>query len=154
MAQQIDQRIFDLYDEYCHGYINRREFISRAAAITIGGASALWMAQALLPRYAEAQTISFTDERIKGLYLDYPSPGGSSGTMRGYLVQPTGEGPFPSVLVIHENRGLNPTWRTLPGERRWTVSWRWRRTGCRRSVAIPATTTTAARCSAAWTRPN
>ena len=108
MAQQIDQRIFDLYDEYCHGYINRREFISRAAAITVGGASALWMAQALLPRYAEAQTISFTDERIKGLYLDYPSPGGSSGTMRGYLVQPTGEGPFPSVLVIHENRGLNP----------------------------------------------
>ena len=108
MAQQIDQRIFDLYDEYCHGYIDRREFISRAAAITVGGASALWMAQALLPRYAEAQTISFTDERIKGLYVDYPSPGGSSGTMRGYLVQPTGEGPFPSVLVIHENRGLNP----------------------------------------------
>ena len=108
MAQKIDQRIFDLYDEYCHGYIDRREFISRAAAITVGGASALWMAQALLPRYAEAQTISFTDERIKGLYVEYPSPGGSSGTMRGYLVQPTGEGPFPSVLVIHENRGLNP----------------------------------------------
>ena len=61
-----------------------------------------------MPRYAEAQTISFTDSRIKGNYVDYESPGGSSGAMRGYLVQPTGEGPFPSVLVVHENRGLNP----------------------------------------------
>lgn len=108
MAQEIDQRIFDLYDEYCHGYIDRREFLGRAATITIGGVSALWMAQALMPRYAEAQTISFTDERMRGLYVEYPSPGGTSGTMRGYLVQPAGEGPFPSVMVIHENRGLNP----------------------------------------------
>ena len=66
------------------------------------------MAQALLPRYAEAQTISFTDQRIKARYVGYPSPGGSSGEMRGYLVQPTSDGPFPAVLVIHENRGLNP----------------------------------------------
>lgn len=108
MTQEIDQRIFDLYDEYCHGYIDRREFMSKAATITIGGVSALWMAQALMPRYAEAQTISFTDERMRGLYVEYPSPGGTSGTMRGYLVQPTGEGPFPSVIIFHENRGLNP----------------------------------------------
>ncbi len=108
MAQEIDQRIFDLYDEYCHGYIDRREFLSKAAAITIGGVSALWMAQALMPRYAEAQTISFTDERIRGIYVEYPSPGGTSGMMRGYLVQPAGEGPFPSVIIFHENRGLNP----------------------------------------------
>jgi len=106
--QKIDPRIFDLYDEYCHGHINRREFLSRAAAMTIGGVSALWMAQALMPRYADAQTISFTDPRLKGTYVDYPSPGGTSGTMRGYLVQPTAEGPFPSVQIIHENRGLNP----------------------------------------------
>ena len=106
--QKIDQRVFDLYDEYCHGGINRREFLSRAAAITVGGVSALWMAQALMPRYAEAQTISFTDPRLKGNYVEYPSPGGTSGTMRGYLVQPAGDGPFPSVLIIHENRGLNP----------------------------------------------
>src|SRR5438552_16328311 len=66
------------------------------------------MAQALLPRYALAQTISFTDPRIKARYLTYPSPGGTSGTMRGYLVQPNATGPFPAVLVIHENRGLNP----------------------------------------------
>ena len=63
--QEIDQQVFDLYDEYCHGFIDRREFLSRAAVITIAGVSALAMAQALLPRYAEAQTISFTDERIK-----------------------------------------------------------------------------------------
>jgi carboxymethylenebutenolidase len=107
-APVIDQRVFDLYDEYCHGRIDRREFLARAGALTIGGVSALWMAQALFPRYAEAQTISFTDERIKPRYVEYPSPGGTSGTMRGYLVHPVGEGPFPAVLVIHENRGLNP----------------------------------------------
>jgi len=102
---QIDQRVFDLYDEYCHGGIDRREFLKRAAVVCVGG---LLMAQALLPRYAEAQTISFTDTRIKASYVNYPSPGGNSGTMRGYLVQPSGTGPFPAVLVIHENRGLNP----------------------------------------------
>jgi carboxymethylenebutenolidase len=102
---EIDRRVFELYDEYCHGRIDRREFLAQAAAVTAGG---LAMAQALLPRYALAQTISFTDPRIKGRYVTYPSPGGNSGTMRGYLVQPSGAGPFPAVLVIHENRGLNP----------------------------------------------
>jgi carboxymethylenebutenolidase len=57
---EIDQRVFDLYDEYCHGRIDRRAFLQRAAVVTVGG---LAMAQALLPRYAEAQTVSFTDER-------------------------------------------------------------------------------------------
>jgi len=102
---EIDRRVFELYDEYCHGGMDRREFLARAAAVAIGG---LAMAQALLPRYAQAQTISFTDERIKARYVSYPSPGGTSGNMRGYLVQPTGNGPFPTVLVVHENRGLNP----------------------------------------------
>src|SRR5215467_8928043 len=101
---EIDQRVFDLYDEYCHGRLDRRQFLLLASAVAGG----LAMAQALLPRYAEAQTISFTDARIKGTYVTYPSPGGNSGQMRGYLVQPTGNGPFPVVLVIHENRGLNP----------------------------------------------
>ncbi len=104
----IDPRVFDLYDEYCHGRIDRREFFRRAGALTVGGVSALAMAHALLPRYAEAQTISFTDKRIKARYVDYASPGGNSGKMRGYLVQPAGSGPVPAVLVIHENRGLNP----------------------------------------------
>ena len=101
----IDQRVFDLYDEYCHGRIDRREFLMRSAALVAGG---LAMAQALLPRYARAQTISFTDPRIKPEYVTSRSPGGNSGTMRGYLVVPTGQGPFAAVLVVHENRGLNP----------------------------------------------
>jgi carboxymethylenebutenolidase len=105
---EIDQRVFDLYDEYCHGRIDRREFLSRASALSIAGVSGLLMAQALLPRYAQAQTISITDRRIQAQYVTYPSPGGNSGSMRGYLAQPAGTGPFPAVLVIHENRGLNP----------------------------------------------
>jgi len=104
----IDEKIYDLYDEYCHGYMSRRDFLSRASAITVAGISGLAMAQALLPRYAEAQTISFTDDRIKANYVEYGSPGGTTGEMRGYLVRPTAEGSFPSVIVIHENRGLNP----------------------------------------------
>jgi carboxymethylenebutenolidase len=102
---EIDQQVFNLYDEYCHGRIDRREFLKRAGAM---GAAALVMAQGLLPNYAKAQTISFTDERIKASYVTYPSPGGNSDKIRGYLVQPAGKGPWPAVLVIHENRGLNP----------------------------------------------
>jgi carboxymethylenebutenolidase len=101
--------VFDLYDEYCHSPMVRRDFLSRAAAMTlIGGGSALALAQAMLPRYAEAQMISFTDKRMKAQYVTYDSPGGNSGKMRGYLVKPAGDGPFPAVLVVHENRGLNP----------------------------------------------
>jgi carboxymethylenebutenolidase len=105
---EIDQRVFELYDEYCHGAIDRREFLSRASAIAVAVGTGLAMAQALLPRYANAQMIEFTDQRIKANYVNYPSPGGNSGAMRGYLVQPAGAGPFPSVLIVHENRGLNP----------------------------------------------
>jgi carboxymethylenebutenolidase len=109
MARQktTDPRILELYDEYCHGGIDRREFLRRAGALTIVGGS-LTLAEAMLPRYAEAQTISFTDERIRNMYVTYPSPGGTSGEMRGYLVHPRGEAPLPAVIVIHENRGLNP----------------------------------------------
>jgi len=106
--ERIDPKVYDLYDEYCHSQMTRRGFLDRAAAITVIGGSALAMAKTLLPRYAEAQTISFTDKRIKASYVEYDSPGGTSGKMRGYLVKPAGDGPFPAVLVIHENRGLNP----------------------------------------------
>jgi carboxymethylenebutenolidase len=102
---EIDQQVFDLYDEYCHGRMDRREFLKRAGAM---GAAALVMAQGLLPDYARAQTISFTDPRIKASYVTYPSPGGNGDKIKGYLVQPAGSGPWPAVFVIHENRGLNP----------------------------------------------
>jgi carboxymethylenebutenolidase len=105
----IDQRVHDLYDEYCHGRIDRREYLKRASALAALGIPAVAMATALLPQYARAQTISFTDPRIKASYVSFPSPGGTAmDTVRGYLVQPVGNGPFPAVLVIHENRGLNP----------------------------------------------
>jgi carboxymethylenebutenolidase len=107
LPQAIDPRIYSLYDEYCHGAMDRREFLAKAGALLIGGMA---MAQALFPRYANAQTISFTDPRIKANYVKYASPGGSSGEMRAYLAQPvvTTQSKFPAVLVIHENRGLNP----------------------------------------------
>ena len=105
---EIDKQVFALYDEYCHGVFDRREFLRRASSLSVVGVPALTMAEAMFPQYAKAQTISFTDKRIKGTYVEYPSPGGTSGKMRGYLVQPTTQGPFPAVLVIHENRGLNP----------------------------------------------
>ena len=101
--QEIDQRVYDLYDEYCHGRIDRRAFLARAAAL-----GALPFALSLMPNYARAQTISFTDPRIKANYVTYLSPGGNGETMRAYLVHPAANGPFPAVLVVHENRGLNP----------------------------------------------
>ncbi len=101
--EEIDQRVFDLYDEYCHGRIDRREFLKRAGAMGM-----LAAAISLLPDYARAQQVSFTDPRIKASYVTYPSPGGNGGTMRGYLVQPSSPGPHAAVLVVHENRGLNP----------------------------------------------
>jgi carboxymethylenebutenolidase len=102
---EIDQQVYNLYDEYCHGQIDRREFLKRAGAL---GTTSLAMAYGLLPNYALAQTISFTDPRIKAQYVTYASPGGNGDKMRGYLAQPAGAGPFPAVLIIHENRGLNP----------------------------------------------
>src|SRR5262245_979451 len=92
---EIDRQVFALYDEYCHGVFDRREFLRRASSLSVVGVPALTMAEAMLPQYAKAQTISFTDQRIKSTYVEYPSPGGTSGKMRGYLVQPTTQGPYP-----------------------------------------------------------
>jgi carboxymethylenebutenolidase len=105
----VDQRLLDLYDQYAHGFIDRRAFVRRAGMLAVGGMSAAALVESVLPRYADAETISFTDPRIHAEYVDYPSPDGTSGKMRGYLVKlAKGDGPFPAVLVIHENRGLNP----------------------------------------------
>ena len=80
-SQAIDPCIYALYDEYCHGAMDRREFLANASALVVGGMA---MAQALFLRYANAPTISFKDSRIKASYVKYASPGGSSGEMRGY----------------------------------------------------------------------
>ena len=103
----VDPRVLELYNDYAHGGMNRRDLIKRVAVIT-GVASAASVIAGIMPNYARAQTISFTDSRIRPRYVEYDAPQGS-GTVRGYLVEPAeGEGPWPVVLVIHENRGLNP----------------------------------------------
>ncbi|MBT4287387.1 MAG: dienelactone hydrolase family protein [Deltaproteobacteria bacterium] len=106
--EPIDPKVYDLYDEYCHSQMTRRDFLNKASVLSVIGGTGLAMANALLPNYAEAQTVSFTDKRLKARYVMYDSPGGTSGKMKGYLVKPNGEGSFPVVLIVHENRGLNP----------------------------------------------
>ena len=76
--EDIDDQVFDLYDEYCHGKIDRRQFFERAAHLTVAGASAVAMAEALMPNYADAQEILFTDERIKANWVDAPPPRNST----------------------------------------------------------------------------
>jgi carboxymethylenebutenolidase len=107
--RDADGKLYELYDEYCHGPMKRREFLARAAALgaVVGITGCGGKAEQMLPDYAKTVTVAFTDPRIKARYVDYDSPGGN-GKMRGYLVTPTKEGKFGAVLVVHENRGLNP----------------------------------------------
>lgn len=107
-AKDFPQELLELYDFYAHGRITKREFLDRAARYAVGGATALSLLAALSPDYALAQQISFTDEDITAEYITYPSPNGH-GEVRGYLVRPAkAEGKVPGVVVVHENRGLNP----------------------------------------------
>lgn len=100
--------VLKLFDGYIHGMVGRRDFLNRAAKFAAGGFTAAAMLESLTPNYALAQQVAKDDARIKTEYLDYPSPRGS-GTMRGYFARPAGaSGKFPGVVVIHENRGLNP----------------------------------------------
>jgi carboxymethylenebutenolidase len=103
-----DQRLLDLYDGYAHGLISRRQFLDRAGAITASGISAVTLLSHLSPNYALAQQVSPDDPAIDAGYEEYASPQGA-GTMRGYLAVPAAaDGDVPGVVVIHENRGLNP----------------------------------------------
>lgn len=104
----IPQEAFDWYDEYAHGLIDRRTFMSRLAGLAGLGFSMTVLTSALLPNYAEAEQVSFNDPAIKATYARFPSPKGH-GECQGYLVVPRElEGKAPVVLVVHENRGLNP----------------------------------------------
>lgn len=106
-ARDFDQELLDLYDGYAHGLIERREFLNRAAKFAVGGVTAVALLDALSPDYALAKQIDENDPRIKGAFINYPSPRGH-GSVRGYLVRPAGGGKRGGVVVIHENRGLNP----------------------------------------------
>ncbi|MEM8657100.1 MAG: YghX family hydrolase [Pseudomonadota bacterium] len=107
-AKDFDQGLLDLYDYYAHGKITKREFLDRAGKYTVAGVTAVALLDMLSPDYAMAQQVSFNDPEIHADYITYASPNGT-GDVRGYLVRPAEvEGPLPAVLVIHENRGLNP----------------------------------------------
>jgi len=107
-AGDFPPEVMQLFDGYVHGALSRRDFLDRAAKFAVGGLTASVMLESLQPNFAWAQQVAKDDPRIKAGYADYDSPGGS-GKMRGYMAQPaTAGGKLPAVLVIHENRGLNP----------------------------------------------
>jgi carboxymethylenebutenolidase len=106
--QLCDQRFLDLYDKYAHGFVNRREFLDKLGSITASSAAALAVFDALVPNYALASQVAEDDPDIQVVYQEYDSPKGA-GTMRAYMAVPAGaSGKLPAVVVIHENRGLNP----------------------------------------------
>jgi len=107
-AQDFDQELLNLYDDYAHGRMDRREFARRAAAFAVGGITAEALIERLSPNYALAQQVAPGDARIHTEYVTYDSPKGG-GKIKGLLARPKdGEARHPAVLVIHENRGLNP----------------------------------------------
>ena len=107
-AKDFPQELLELYDYYAHGRITKREFLDRAAKFAVGGITAAALLASMSPNYALAQQVPFTDPDIVAEYVTYPSPNGH-GEVRGYLVRPAKvEGKLPAVVVVHENRGLNP----------------------------------------------
>ena len=107
-AKDFDQELLDLYDHYAHGMISKRDFLDKAAKWAVGSLTAVALLEMLSPNYALAEQVSFNDPDIKPEYITYDSPDGH-GEVRGYQVKPADASEqLPAVLVIHENRGLNP----------------------------------------------
>ena len=107
-ARDFDQELLELYDYYAHGMITRREFLDRAGRFAAAGVSAVMLLDLLKPDYALAEQVSLNDPDIRATDETYQSPNGH-GEVNGYLVKPSNApGNLPAVLVIHENRGLNP----------------------------------------------
>ncbi|WP_426150734.1 YghX family hydrolase [Pseudomonas sp. DC3000-4b1] len=106
-AKDFAPELLELYDYYAHGRISRRDFLDRAAAFTVAGMTASALLASLSPNYALAEQVPFTDPDIVAQYLTYPSPNGH-GQVRGYLVRPKAVEKAPGIVVVHENRGLNP----------------------------------------------
>lgn len=107
-AADFDQDLLILFDAYVHGAIDRRGFLDKARKFAVGGVTAAMLLDQLSPNFAEAQVVQTDDKRITTERVEYPSPQGN-GTMKGYLVRPAGAtGKLPGIVVIHENRGLNP----------------------------------------------
>src|SRR5947199_1666777 len=112
-ASDFPQEVLNLFDRYVHGGIDRRQFIDKASKYAVGGMTATAMFEALKPNFVLGEQVSATDSRIKGQEVSYPSPQGNSKTS-GYLVTPaSANGKLPTILVVHENRGLNPHIRDI-----------------------------------------
>jgi carboxymethylenebutenolidase len=107
-ANDFHPEVLKLFDRYVHGLTDRRGFLEGAKKFAAGGVGAGALLEALNPRFAEAEQVAKDDPRIVGKFVEYPSPEGY-GTVKGYLVEPAkAQGKLPTVLVVHENRGLNP----------------------------------------------
>lgn len=107
-AQDFDQELLILFDAYVHGIVDRRGFLEKAQKFAVGGLTAAGLLAALSPDFASAQQVPKDDKRILANMVELPSPAGY-GTVKGYLVRPAGvTGKLPAILVVHENRGLNP----------------------------------------------
>lgn len=107
-AKDFAPEVLQLFDKYVHGQLSRRGFLEGATKFAVGGMTAAGLLSALSPQLAEAEQVAGDDPRITAQYVEIPSPQGY-GTLRGYLVKPAkAKGKLPTVLVIHENRGLNP----------------------------------------------
>src|SRR5258706_13220307 len=108
-AHDFDQELLTLFDAYVHGAIDRRGFLDGAAKYAVGGITAMMLLDELSPKFAEAQQVPPDDNRLTTTTLEYDSPQGS-GKTKGYLARPASarDTKLPGVLVVHENRGLNP----------------------------------------------
>ncbi len=107
-AKDFSPELLELYDFYAHGMITKREFLDRAAKFAVAGVTASAILASMSPNYAMAMQVEFTDPDIVPEYITYPSPNGH-GDVRGYFVKPANaSGKLPAVVVVHENRGLNP----------------------------------------------
>ena len=107
-ASDFDQELLNLFDQYVHGQIDRRGFLDRAGKFAVGGMTAAMLLDALNPQFAAAQQVPKDDKRLKTETVEYDSPQGT-GKMKGYLARPAAaSGKLPGILVVHENRGLNP----------------------------------------------
>ena len=107
-SQDFDPELWAIFDDYVHGFIDRRGFLDRAARFAVGGVTAAMLLDMLNPKFAEAQQVPKDDKRLKTEWVEIPSPNGN-GKIKAYLCRPANAtGRLPGVLVVHENRGLNP----------------------------------------------
>ena len=107
-SQDFDPELWAIFDDYVHGFIDRRTFLDRAARFAVGGVTAVMLLDMLNPKFAAAQQVPKDDKRLKTEWVDIPSPNGN-GKIRAYLCRPANAtGRLPGIVVVHENRGLNP----------------------------------------------